>query len=261
MIFTAWGRLVNLYETRIMRLLSHFWAIRGPAFEKAARKVAEAMVQESAAANASSWRSAAMRSSNSRRVYQGLRDEIRTGNLAPVLRAIAHQNAQLITSLPGSIARQMSQRAAQMVLEGKRPAEIEKEIAALRPHLIRSRVKLIARTEVSKAETDLTRARAQRLGIDWYVWQTSEDQRVRDSHRHMDQVLVAWDDAPAPEVLIKEKNMGHYHPGQIYNCRCVALPLADLSEVHWPAKVYRSGSITKMTRAQFAKVARIPMAA
>ena len=45
------------------------------------------------------------------------------------------------------------------------------------------------------------------------------------------------------------------------NCRCLCLPLADLAEVNWPARVYRLGSITRMTRPQFVKMAGIPMAA
>ena len=130
------------------------------------------------------------------------------------------------------------------------------------PKLAENRIRLIARTEISRAETDLTRARAERIGADWYQWATSEDQRVRKSHKNMDKVLVAWNDPPNPEVLVNEKsNAGHYNGGSTYNCRCLCLPIISLDEISWPARVYSAGSITRMTRAKFSKLSGYQIAA
>ncbi len=52
---------------------------------------------------------------------------------------------------------------------------------------------------------------------------------------------------PMPEVMHRdpgEKSSGHpYHPGGIYNCRCIALPVVTVQDIKFPAKVYKGGRI------------------
>lgn len=270
MTFPTFGRLAHLYNHRMARLFSgRLWElienpdlIKDPVFQQAAQRIAGKMVEEVAHANATSWRAAAMKSTRARKIYNALRAEIEVGGFAPELLQIAGRNAELISSVPADIAKRISARAAELHQVGARPAAIAREIRAWAPRLAKSRIQLIARTEISGAETDLTRARSERIGIDWYQWQTSEDQRVRPSHRNMDGVLVAWNDPPAPEALIQEKStLGHYHCGKCPNCRCAALPLADISEVRWPAKVHRMGRIVRMTRTEFTRLVGMPAAA
>ena len=224
--------------------------------------MAHEIARESAKANASTWRAAAMKSGNAKRIYKALQEETTQFGMELMLRTMAVHNASLISSVPSYVGEQITKRAQRLQLEGKRAGQIKKELRLVMPELAKSRIALIARTEISKSETDFTRARAERIGLDWYQWQTSEDQRVRPSHRKMDQVLVAWPDAPAPEMLIGIKStLGHYHAGACPNCRCVALPLADLDEIKWPARVYRMGSITLMSRSKFAAIGGLQKAA
>ena len=226
MIFPSWQRLVRLYEQRVFRLLSGrytiaelFHAEADVEFQRAAYAVAADMVREVANVNAASWRAAAMKATQSRAIYSALQEEIQRTGLRPELKRIARENARLISSLPRQVAQRVSARSSELMLEGRRPKEIEAEIRALAPRLAKSRVRMIARTEVSKAETDLTRLRSERMGLDWYQWATSKDSRVRPSHRNMDAVLVAWDDAPQPERLIGERStLGAYHAGSCPNC-------------------------------------------
>jgi SPP1 gp7 family putative phage head morphogenesis protein len=119
------------------------------------------------------------------------------------------------------------------------------------PELLRSRVKLIARTETAKASAALTRARCDDLSLDWVEWLTSEDARVRVSHKKMDKVLFRWSDMPDPEALVGEKPGGHYGPGEVFNCRCSSAPLLSASDLSWPRRVYANGSIKQMTLQQF----------
>lgn len=96
--------------------------------------------------------------------------------------------------------------------------------------------------------------RAQEIGIEWYQWSTSRDARVRSSHQKMDGVLVAWDDPPSPEQLNGEPSTGRYHAGEVQGCRCLMLPIADLAEIHWPARVYRHGRILTMRKQDFQRL-------
>lgn len=226
MIFPSWHRLVEQYRKRMNRLLSpqlfdlinHPELVQSAKFQKAAYDVARMMAAEVAAVNEKSWRAAAMKSSRARKIFEALREEIESQHFGHHLSAIAKQNAELISSVPLEIGQKITARAAELRLRGARSSEVDKYIRKLAPKLVDSRIRLIARNEVSKSETDLTRERSEHIGIDWYQWASSRDSRVRASHKNMDRVLVAWGDAPDPETLAGEKSSaGHYHAGQTYN--------------------------------------------
>ena len=77
------------------------------------------------------------------------------------------------------------------------------------------------------------------------------------SHRPLDGVLVNWHDPPSPEALAREKSyFGKYHPGTVFNCRYLALPLVSLDEVRFPARVYTGGRIKRVSRTRFEKWAQ-----
>ena len=69
-----------------------------------------------------------------------------------------------------------------------------------------------------------------------------------------DDVIVFYNNPPAPEELIGKKSQGHYHAGGIYNCRCYEEPVLDIDDVSWPHKVYHAGRIQRMSKKQFTKL-------
>ena len=226
-----------------------------PKFQAMAYRLATRMAKLVATENLKSWRQAAMRSTRAREIYLSLQQEIRRTGLQPELQVIATRNAKLIRSVPREIAQHLTQKAVALQQEGKRDLEIVAELKRLAPRLTKSKMRLIARTEISKAESNLTELRAENLGVSHYQWLTSEDRRVRDSHRNLDKVLIAWNDAPQPEALIGEKStLGRGHAGTFPNCRCLCAPLVSLDEITWPAKYYSHGSIRRVSRAQFVKL-------
>lgn len=260
----SWGRLARLYKQRMYRLFSgQLWelirnpnAVNDPVFQRAAYAVARAMVQEAAHANAKSWREAAMKSTRAREIYRALQAEIERHNLEPQLHRIARRNADLISSVPDDVARRITRYAAELHQKGLRPAAIEREIRRLTPGLVESKIELISRTELSRAESNLSEARSELVGIPVYQWLTSRDQRVRKSHKNLENVLVFWNDPPQPEELIGEhSSLGRGHAGCFPNCRCLSAPVVSLEEISWPAKVFRSDRITRMSRAQFIRIA------
>jgi SPP1 gp7 family putative phage head morphogenesis protein len=230
------------------------------AIREAAQSIARRMLFRVAKTNANSWRAAARESLHSRRIYEALRTEM-NGPIGVRVHELIAENAKLIRGLPDDLAQRATAFVGREQRRGLRAAEIAKALAEKLPQAAQSRAKLIARTEVGKAETALTEARAERLGLAWYEWATSEDQRVRPSHRKMDKVLVAWSDPPSPEQLAGEKPVGHYAPAGVWNCRCIALPLIDLDEVRWPHKVYAHGRIEVVSRRDFERFVKMPQAA
>lgn len=200
------------------------------------------------------WRQAAAENSLGRVIQGSLLNEL-TGPVGGALIDQIRRNAEIIKTLPLDLSKIITRYIQEESQKGRRASEIAQEIQLQFPEKSKARAELIARTETSKTSTALTRARAEEIGVDWYVWRTSEDQRVRDSHKKMAGVLVCWSDPPSPELLAGEKSLGKYHAGEIFNCRCYPEPLINLDQVNWPCKVYTSGSIKMMTRAQFEKLA------
>ncbi|MGG3884343.1 phage minor head protein [Brevibacillus panacihumi] len=201
------------------------------------------------------WRQAAKYNSTGRLIYRLMQKEMQ-GPLGATLRLQAERNAAVIKSLPLNVAKQVNEHVLREVMKGTRSSEIAQQIKAYFPEASKAKANLIARTEVSKTSTALTQARCDLVGARWYIWRTSEDSRVRDAHRVMDGVLVKWSNPPNPEQLDgQNRTFGHYHAGEIFNCRCYAEPVIDLDLVRWPAMVYYGGRIQRLTRKQFEKIA------
>lgn len=200
--------------------------------------------------SARTWREAARVSMRGREIHSLLQKELH-GPMGLAVQHIVDRNAKLISTFPETISNQVAHFIERESLAGRRAEFITRDLLNKFPDVASSRIALIARTETSKASTALTRARAENLGLAWFVWRTSKDARVRDSHRMMDRVLVGWNDLPSPEALAGEKSYGKYGPGEIFNCRCFPQPLIDISDVKWPCRVYSKGQIQYLTRIRF----------
>lgn len=214
-----------------------------PRFDQLANYAARKIVTYQANSNARTWREAVKRSGKSRKIYSSILQELKNND---IFNNLIEQSAYQIKTLPLSIADRVVKRVAKLSLEGKRPESVAQSIAKYFPEATHASAQLIARTQIAKTYAAITETRAQNMGIRAYVWHTVGGPKVRDSHRHMNDVVVLYSDPPAPEELIGKKSAGHYHAGGIYNCRCYMEPLLDLDDITWPHKVYHAGKITKM---------------
>jgi SPP1 gp7 family putative phage head morphogenesis protein len=226
-----------------------------------AKQLATNMITHIAAQNANSWREAARVGGRGSIIYNLLRRELYEPKMRNRLYFLIQSNAQFISTVPQRIAERTTHHVQQQFMQGRRSEYIMRDLTPYMQSLRKYEVQRIARTEVAKADTAITRTRAESIGLEWYRWVTAHDARVRTSHNHMNDVLINWNDPPSPEALVHEKNVGNYHAGNIYNCRCVALPLVELTDVRWPTKVYNSGRITQMSRLQFERISGNTIAA
>lgn len=233
----------------IMRRLA-----RSPTFIRACDQIARSMATHLFRDGHKTWRAAAAEGSKGRIIRTALQRELASPRVAKVYEGIISSNAELIRSMPLTLADRVAHKVAKGYEQGLRPEAMIDDILKEYPHMTEAHARLIARTETSKASTALTQVRAAEAGLEWYVWRTSEDSRVRSAHSHMDGVIIPWSEAPAPELLNHEKSQGYYHAGNIYNCRCYPEPLLRFDQVAWPAKVYRNGKIERMGIKQFKKL-------
>lgn len=124
-------------------------------------------------------------------------------------------NVQLIKSIEQQYLDKVQTIITQGAISGKLNRDLAKEIRDL-GGVTENRAKFIARDQSSKINAALTQARHEELGIKKYRWSTSGDERVRDSHAENDGKIFSYDQPPETG-----------HPGQDFNCRCVAIPVLD----------------------------------
>lgn len=144
------------------------------------------------------------------------------------LELFASQNSTLIESLTDDTLSEVSGIVERGLVEGSRFTEVSRDLQK-RFGISRRRADLIARDQTSKLNSSLTRLRQQSVGADTYRWQTSNDERVRESHRMMSGKVCSWED---PTIWLNEQtgkwekrpqSASQAHVGYDINCRCVGL--------------------------------------
>lgn len=182
-----------------------------------ARTVARYMLADVARRNEQQW------FANSKEMGRALRAELTQAPTGMILAALQDDQVELITSLPLQASKRVHDLTQQALVDSRRASDIAKDILQT-GNVTKARAALIARTEVSRAQSNLTQARAMFAGSQGYIWRTSKDGDVRDTHRAMEGVYVPWNKPPKTD-----KNLDPYHAGCGPNCRCWAEPvLPDL---------------------------------
>lgn len=223
-------------------------------YEKFINSVVKRMVLPIDVGNQRTWREAAKKATKGKFLYRLLMDELKQGT-GNIIQQQVIENASLIRTLPSDVAEKVAQDVSENALKGARAESIEKIIRDKTVQHTRASARLIARTETAKTQSALTKARCEQLGLRWYVWRTALDgNRVRLSHRIMEGVLVNWNNPPSPEELVGEKYVGHYHAGNIWNCRCYSEPVLEIDDIRFPARVYYNGQIVMMNKSEFEKI-------
>jgi len=129
-------------------------------------------------------------------------------------------NTALIKSIPEQYATRVGNTVLNNVRSGMRYEAIIKDLMN-DYEITKRRADLIARDQTSKLNSSFNEARQSQLGITKYIWSTSNDERVRDSHVEKEGRTFRWDDPP--------EDTGH--PGQDVNCRCVAIAVFELDDL------------------------------
>lgn len=127
----------------------------------------------------------------------------------------AQENSQLITKMTDSYQTRISQIVSDGVRNGASYSDVAMQIE-LQTGVEERHAMLIARDQIGTLNGQLTRARQLDVGITQYMWRTSEDERVRPSHRVRDGKIYSWNKSPDDGA-----------PGMPIQCRCVALPVIN----------------------------------
>lgn len=132
------------------------------------------------------------------------------------IRAFGARNVRLISSVPERLFNELEAGIFDQFSTGTRFEELAKFIEG-RFEVAGSNALRIARDQVAKLNGQLTGLRQTNLGVTEYIWETSKDERVRDSHREKQGKKFKWNNPPSDTG----------HPGEDINCRCWASPVFE----------------------------------
>jgi SPP1 gp7 family putative phage head morphogenesis protein len=90
-----------------------------------------------------------------------------------------------------------------------------------RYHVSQNKAKFLARQETALFVSKFNEQRVKEAGVTSYIWSTSHDGRVRDSHKDLDKTIQFYDQPPIVDVRTGRRA----NPGEDFNCRCVPIPI------------------------------------
>jgi len=135
--------------------------------------------------------------------------------LSGEVNAFVKENIGLIESISEEHFTRVERTITEGVRRGKLTRDIQNEVRD-KYRVTKNKAALVARDQTAKFYGDLNRLRQTNNGIKEYIWSTSDDERVRDSHMVLDGEKIKWKNPP---------EVGH--PGEDYQCRCVAIPVIE----------------------------------
>lgn len=143
-------------------------------------------------------------------------------------------NARLIKSIPEKMLDDVSLVIQTAFREGTSITDLKTEIVS-KFGSAENRARLIARDQVAKLNSNYIRAEHAKLGITQYKWVTSQDERVRDSHKVMDGKICQWDDDTTYKNVFSDKLWKHRISirgvekqfGEDFQCRCTCRAIID----------------------------------
>lgn len=149
---------------------------------------------------------------------KGLRPLQDRGTDEIVKRSI-NENVSLIKSIPSEYLKRVEESVYTGLGEGRSTASIGREISEI-GGVTERRGQFIARDQLGSVYGNLTAKRQENLGLKKFRWVTSEDERVRDSHRVINGMIFDLETgAYGPKVPAEVVGL---MPGEDYNCRCTS---------------------------------------
>jgi len=91
-----------------------------------------------------------------------------------------------------------------------------------RYNISKNKASFLARQETALLTSNIQKQNMLRAGIDYYMWDSSRDSKVRPAHAELNKKIFKFSDLPP---IVNEKTKARAHPGEDYNCRCVARPI------------------------------------
>lgn len=149
-----------------------------------------------------------------------------------MLETLVKENVDLIVTIPANALDKLEKIVLRSYLDGKPVSAIAREIQRSYS-TTRSHAQLIARDQIGKLNSKITQRQQKTCGVKRYKWSDSGDSRVRRDHRRLNGKIFSWDDPPVIDTRTGRRG----HPGDDYQCRCVAIPVFDFDTLDVPVDI------------------------
>lgn len=157
-----------------------------------------------------------------------LTDDVYQGKLMKnLMQEWTKRNTSLIKTIPQDSLTKMRSLVMEGVRNGTPSRELMKEIQS-EYDVSKAHARLLARDQIAKLNSSITRFQQEDAGITEYEWSTSCDQRVRASHAKLEGKRFKWSEPP----IVDERTGRRCNPGEDYQCRCCALAVFDFNTIN-----------------------------
>lgn len=136
-----------------------------------------------------------------------------------LLRGFVTDNVKGVVELQARHLSELERIVAAGLRQGLRVERITEQIQQ-HFNVSKSRASFWARDQIGKFYAELNEHRQRSVGIEEYVWDATDDERTRPTHRALNETIHSWNDPP----VVDHKSGRQAHPGQDYQCRCQAKP-------------------------------------
>lgn len=141
---------------------------------------------------------------------------MRLSDIRDPLELSIRENVSLIRSINADTRAKMEAILFDAIANRRNKKYVTDALAAAMG-VTKKRARRIANDQLHRLSITLTSLRNQQLGIETYIWQTREDDRVRKVHAMRNHHVFRWDTPPFDGA-----------PGNAINCRCIAVPQIEL---------------------------------
>lgn len=139
--------------------------------------------------------------------------------LPPFMNSKIKENVNFIKTIEADYFDDIERVVNEGVQKGSSVKQIRQQLME-RVEVTQNRAQFIAIDQAGSILGQMTAQRYQDIGIDRFTWLTSKDERVRETHKELNNKPFAYSDPPTVggRVVL---------PGEDYRCRCVAIPIFD----------------------------------
>lgn len=150
-----------------------------------------------------------------------LKSQIEKANrlMSDKIKAQSVESAKLVKNIQAEAADRLSKKISEAYNAGKTQDEI---VSVVQKSLDVSsrRAGTIARDQTQKLSNSINRERQTAIGIKKFTWRTMGDNRVRDSHEHVNGKVFDWETGAQGLLDMPDSKF----PGDDVNCRCYPEP-------------------------------------
>lgn len=171
----------------------------------------------------------------------GIQKVVYSSPVETVIKKYIKNNADMITSLANSSIKKVGQFVSKEIREGTRNEELMKIIMRA-GEVNKARARFIARDQTAKINGEITGLRQTEAGARFYIWRTTGDEVVRESHKVLNGKYCSWEDNTVYADTLKDalsgkwkkrENIGAFEgiPGFDFRCRCTGeMVIEDIIE-------------------------------